>query len=80
MLVARHCGMNVFAFSLITKPCIENSKFADKPLIHGQLTSVELLSRLIYYIENDLVETAAGTDKLTVGQTGYSAEAFRSID
>ena len=78
--MARHCGLKVFAFSLITVPCFENSKFADKSLQPGQLACIELLSRLIYYIENDLVETPADTDKLTVGQTGYPDEAFRAID
>ncbi|KAL7737801.1 hypothetical protein ACLKA6_006188 [Drosophila palustris] len=80
VIVARHSGLKVFAFSLITVPCFENSKYADKSLQPGQQACIELLTRLIYYIENDLVETPADTDKLTVGQTGYPDEAFRAID
>lgn len=80
VIVARHCGMKVFAFTLITVPCVENAKLADKSLEHGQQVCNELLSRMIYYIENDLVETSADTNKLTVAQTGYPEEAFRSID
>ncbi|XP_060656256.1 purine nucleoside phosphorylase [Drosophila nasuta] len=80
VIVARHCGLRVFAFSLISVPSVENSKFADRSLAPGQQFAKELVVRLIHAIENGLIETPIGTDKLIVSQTGYAEDAFRAPD
>ncbi|EDW58722.1 purine nucleoside phosphorylase [Drosophila virilis] len=58
VIYARHCGLKVFSFSLISMPPIEQpdmpESVRDVSIHQGQIVCMELLSRMIYKIQNNL--------------------------
>ncbi|KAH8407609.1 hypothetical protein KR222_007925, partial [Zaprionus bogoriensis] len=54
VIVARHSGMKVFAFSLIVAPAFNHPKGPHRTIKAGLHACGELIARLIYDLENDL--------------------------
>ncbi|XP_064541783.1 purine nucleoside phosphorylase [Drosophila montana] len=58
VIYARHCGLKVFSFSLISMPAIEHpdvpENVRDMAIHQGTIVGAELLSRMLYKIHNNL--------------------------
>lgn len=76
VIVARHCGIKVFAFTLIVETALDHPKTPPRDMEEGQRACYDLISHMIYYIEHGMLETPANLETLIEDRVGYNAENF----